>query len=103
LRAQWSDWATFAERVDKWLDRSTLRREEGDTFIRPVSAGYMYRKEVEHYELPKLTSDKEAEEFVASSALTEYHPSGMRAVRFEFQPNSMLAPHTHPDEQGKIK
>src|ERR1700722_19426627 len=28
----------------------TLRRYEGDTFIRPVSARYMHRKEVEHYE-----------------------------------------------------
>lgn len=28
----------------------TLRRQEGDTFIRPVSARYMHRKEVEHYE-----------------------------------------------------
>src|ERR1700683_1351617 len=28
----------------------TLRRQDGDTYIRPVSARYMHRKEVEHYE-----------------------------------------------------
>ncbi len=28
----------------------TLRGQEGNTFIRPVSARYMHRKEVEHYE-----------------------------------------------------
>ncbi|HLY45985.1 MAG TPA: BrnT family toxin [Stellaceae bacterium] len=28
----------------------TLRRHDGDTFIRPISARYMHRKEVEHYE-----------------------------------------------------
>jgi uncharacterized DUF497 family protein len=28
----------------------TLRHHEGETFIRPVSARYMHRKEVEHYE-----------------------------------------------------
>ena len=38
--------------------------------------------------LPKLESDKEAEEFVANSDLTEYDLSGMRIVRFEFQPKS---------------
>jgi predicted DNA binding CopG/RHH family protein len=38
--------------------------------------------------LPKLRSDKEAEEFVANSDLTEYDLSGMRLVRFEFQPKS---------------
>jgi predicted DNA binding CopG/RHH family protein len=38
--------------------------------------------------LPKLRSDKEAEEFVANSDLTEYDLSGMRMVRFEFQPKS---------------
>jgi predicted DNA binding CopG/RHH family protein len=38
--------------------------------------------------LPKLTSDEEAEEFVANSDLTEYDLSGMRMVRFEFQPKS---------------
>jgi predicted DNA binding CopG/RHH family protein len=38
--------------------------------------------------LPELTSDEEAEEFVATSDLTEYDLSGMRMVRFEFQPKS---------------
>ena len=28
----------------------TLRRQEDETFIRPVSARYMHRKEVEYYE-----------------------------------------------------
>ena len=36
--------------------------------------------------LPKLTNDKEAEDFVAKADLTEYDLSGMRLVRFEFQP-----------------
>ncbi len=39
-------------------------------------------------QLPKLRSDKEAEEFVATSDLTEYDLSGMRMARFEFQPKS---------------
>jgi len=38
--------------------------------------------------LPKLRSDKEAEAFVAKSDLTDYDLSGMRMVRFEFQPKS---------------
>jgi len=38
--------------------------------------------------LPRLRSDKEAEKFVAKSDLTEYDLSGMRMVRFEFQPKS---------------
>ena len=28
----------------------TLRRYDGETFIRPISARYMHRKEIEHYE-----------------------------------------------------
>jgi predicted DNA binding CopG/RHH family protein len=36
--------------------------------------------------LPKLRSDKEAEAFVAKSDLTDYDLSGLRMVRFEFQP-----------------
>jgi predicted DNA binding CopG/RHH family protein len=36
--------------------------------------------------LPKLTSDKEAEEFAADSGLTESGLSEMRMVRFEVQP-----------------
>lgn len=38
--------------------------------------------------LPALKSDKAAEEFVAASDLTDYDLSGMRTVRFEFQPKS---------------
>jgi predicted DNA binding CopG/RHH family protein len=38
--------------------------------------------------LPKLSSDAEAEAFVAGSDLTDYDLSAMRMVRFEFQPKS---------------
>ncbi len=38
--------------------------------------------------LPSLRTDEEAEKFVAESDLTEYDLSGMRLVRFEFQPKS---------------
>ena len=38
--------------------------------------------------LPKLKSDREAEEFVAKADLTEFDLSGMKLVRFEFQPKS---------------
>ncbi len=38
--------------------------------------------------LPRLKSDKEAEEFVEKADLTEYDLSGMRPVRFEFQPKT---------------
>ena len=36
--------------------------------------------------LPVLTTDKEAEDFVANSDLSGYDLSGMRLVRFEFAP-----------------
>ena len=36
--------------------------------------------------LPKLPTDREAEDFVAKADLTEYDLSEMRPVRFEFQP-----------------
>lgn len=36
--------------------------------------------------LPKLKSDKDAEEFVAHADLTDYDLSGLRRVRFEFAP-----------------
>jgi predicted DNA binding CopG/RHH family protein len=39
-------------------------------------------------QLPKLNSDKEAEEFVAKSDLTDYDLSAMRMVHFEFQPKN---------------
>jgi predicted DNA binding CopG/RHH family protein len=35
--------------------------------------------------LPKLATDKAAEEFVAKADLTEYDLSRLRPVRFEFQ------------------
>jgi predicted DNA binding CopG/RHH family protein len=38
--------------------------------------------------LPTLKSDKEAEEFVSKSDLTEYDLSGGEMMRFEFQPKS---------------
>ncbi len=38
--------------------------------------------------LPRLRSDKEAEDFVEKADLTEYDLSAMRAIRFEFQPKS---------------
>jgi predicted DNA binding CopG/RHH family protein len=36
--------------------------------------------------LPRLKSDKEAEQFVDRADLTEYDLSEMRPTRFEFQP-----------------
>ncbi|MGH7075058.1 MAG: CopG family antitoxin [Stellaceae bacterium] len=39
-------------------------------------------------QLPVLTTDEEAEEFVANSDLSEYDLSGMRLVRFEFAPKT---------------
>lgn len=36
----------------------TLRRQEEDTLIRPVSARYMHRKEVEHYEKEIARAEK---------------------------------------------
>jgi len=38
--------------------------------------------------LPRLKSDKEAEDFVEKVDLAEYDLSGMRPIRFEFQPKS---------------
>ncbi len=38
--------------------------------------------------LPSFPSDEEAENFVAEADLTEFDLSGMRPVRFEFQPKS---------------
>lgn len=35
--------------------------------------------------LPKLTTDREAEDFVASADLTDYDLSGFRPVRFEYE------------------
>jgi len=38
--------------------------------------------------LPTLASDEEAEAFVAEADLTRFDLSGMRPVRFEFEPKS---------------
>jgi len=38
--------------------------------------------------LPKLRTDKAAEDFVAKSDLTDYDLSDMRVVRFEFEPKT---------------
>ena len=38
--------------------------------------------------LPRLHTDEEAEEFVATADLTEYDLSGFRSMLFEFQPKS---------------
>ena len=38
--------------------------------------------------LPRLRSDKQAEDFVEKADLTEYDLSAMRPIRFEFQPKS---------------
>ena len=38
--------------------------------------------------LPKLRTDKAAEDFVANADLTEYDLSGMRVVQFEFEPKT---------------
>jgi predicted DNA binding CopG/RHH family protein len=38
--------------------------------------------------LPEFRTDDEAEKFVAEADLTEYDLSGMRMVRFEFEPKS---------------
>jgi predicted DNA binding CopG/RHH family protein len=40
--------------------------------------------------LPKLTSDEEAEAFVARSDLTEYDLSAMQMVRFEREKSSVF-------------
>lgn len=38
--------------------------------------------------LPKLRTDKAAEDFVANADLTEYDLSGMRVFQFEFEPKT---------------
>ena len=38
--------------------------------------------------LPKLRTDRQAEEFVAKSDLTQYDLSGMQIVQFEFAPKA---------------
>jgi predicted DNA binding CopG/RHH family protein len=39
-------------------------------------------------QLPEFKTDEEAERFVAEADLTDYDLSGMRLVRFEFQPKT---------------
>ncbi len=36
----------------------TLRARRGETFIRPISARYMHKKEVRHYETQKAEAEK---------------------------------------------
>lgn len=38
--------------------------------------------------LPKLRTDKAAEDFVANSDLSQFDLSGMRAMQFEFEPKT---------------
>ena len=38
--------------------------------------------------LPRLRSDKQAEDFVANADLTQYDLSDVRMVRFEFEPKT---------------
>ena len=38
--------------------------------------------------LPKLRTDEAAEKFVAESDLTQYDLSGLRTMRFEFEPKT---------------
>lgn len=38
--------------------------------------------------LPNLATDREAENFVETADLAEYDLSGMREIRFEFQPKT---------------
>ncbi len=42
-------------------------------------------------QLPTLTSDEDAEVFVATSDLTEYDLSEMRMVQFVFQPEPVFS------------
>jgi predicted DNA binding CopG/RHH family protein len=38
--------------------------------------------------LPRLKTDKAAEDFVANADLTDYNLSGMRMIQFEFEPKT---------------
>lgn len=48
--------------------------------------------------LPRLRTDKEAEDFVANSDLTQYDLSGMRTVQFEFAPKAARINMRLPDD-----
>ena len=59
--------------------------------------------------LPTLMTDESAEAFIAESDLTEYYLSGLKPVRFEFQPkgksitrcSSFFVGSTHLKSDGK--
>jgi predicted DNA binding CopG/RHH family protein len=48
--------------------------------------------------LPRLKTDKAAEDFVATSDLTQYDLSGMRTVQFEFAPKAARINMRLPDD-----
>jgi predicted DNA binding CopG/RHH family protein len=66
----------------------TLRRRGESTLLRPVSARFMHQKRspIMKKKLPTLTSDAEAEAFVATADLSEYDLTGMVPMRFELKP-----------------
>lgn len=68
----------------------TLRLHAGQRLIRPISARYMHRKRspTMKKKLPTLRTDQAAERFVATADLTQYDLSGMKLVKFEFQPKT---------------
>ncbi|MEK7098788.1 MAG: CopG family antitoxin [Patescibacteria group bacterium] len=47
---------------------------------------------------PIFKSDKEAEDFVANSDLTEYDISGFKPVHFEFEPKSLAVSVRLPED-----
>ena len=68
----------------------TLRKRGRETLVRPISARYITEKRSRTMKkkLPKLTSDEEAEDFVATANLTNYDLSEMKVVQFEFKPKT---------------
>ena len=66
----------------------TQRNSGNGVLIRPISARYMHKREVESYEIKlsrRSRTDKEAEDFVAFADLTDYDLSGGEVVRFELK------------------
>jgi hypothetical protein len=53
--------------------------------------------------LPRLRSDREAEKFVATADLTEYDLTGLRTVRFGFQPKSERLKAHHDEIEAKLR
>ena len=49
-------------------------------------------------QLPKLTSDRAAEAFVAKADLATFDLSGLRLVRYELKPKSRAISVCRPDE-----